>query len=129
MIKLIKRNLFTILTALTILYLSLANSDTFDEIPVIDIPFLDKIVHFLMYFGLMSVLLLENRSTIKNKNTALRFSIFPLFYGILMEFLQILTPSRSGNFLDALADTAGIAASLFLWMLLKHRFSKQSDPY
>jgi VanZ family protein len=129
MIKLIKRNIFTIITALLILYLSLADSDTFDEIPVFDIPFLDKIVHFLMYFGLMSVIVLENRASIKNRSTLLRFTIFPFSYGIMMEILQLLTPNRSGNFLDALADTAGIIISILLWMLFKPLFSKQSDLY
>jgi VanZ family protein len=74
-------------------------------------------------------IILENRSSIKNKNTLLRFTIFPFFYGILMELLQLCTPGRSGNFFDALADTAGIIISILLWMLLKPLSGKQSDLY
>ncbi len=57
----IKRNIFSITVALLIMYLSLANSDTFAKSPLEEIPNFDKVVHFCMYFGFMSVIILENR--------------------------------------------------------------------
>ena len=60
----IKKNIFSILVALIIMYLSLTNSHTFDKVPLIKIPNFDKIVHFGMYFRLMSVIILENRKNI-----------------------------------------------------------------
>jgi VanZ family protein len=118
--KMLKNNKFSILAALIIMYLSLANSHTFDKVPLINIPHIDKFVHFGMYFSLMSIILLENRKTIITTGHLFVSAIIPLFYGILMEILQsVFTLTRSGSFYDALADTTGIIASIVLWLILK----------
>lgn len=88
----IRKNLFSILVALAMLYLSLASSENFDKVPLINIPFIDKIVHFGMYFVLTSVIILEHRKSIKSLRTLFILSIFPLAYGILMEILQLICP-------------------------------------
>jgi VanZ family protein len=114
------KNKFSILTALIIMYLSMANSHTFDKVPIIDIPNIDKVVHFGMYFGLMSVIILENRKTLKGHNSLFLIAFIALFYGILIEFMQsAFTVTRTGNFYDALADFAGILVSILLWLWLK----------
>ncbi len=111
----VKKNVFSILVALIILYLSLSNPHTFDKVPIIKIPHIDKIVHFLMYFGFMSVIIFENRKLINNVRQLLLISLIPLFYGILMEVLQsVLTTSRTGDIFDVLFNTIGIFTSLLL---------------
>lgn len=116
----IKKNIFSILVALIIMYLSLAGSDTFDNVPFFNIPFLDKIVHFCMYFGLMSVIIFENRKTIQNRAQLFLISLIPLLYGILMEVLQsVLTVSRSGSIFDAIANSVGILISILFWLWIK----------
>jgi len=116
----IKKNIFTILVALIILYLSLANSHTFDKIPLVDVPNFDKVVHLGMYFGLMSVIILENRKTIKRTVSLFLIGALSLLYGILMEILQAtITITRSGSFYDALADAAGVLLSILLWLWIK----------
>lgn len=116
----IKKNIFSILVALIILYLSLANSHTFDKIPLVDVPDFDKVVHLGMYFCLMSVIILENRKTIKRTVSLFLIGVIPLFYGILMEILQAtLTVTRSGSFFDALADAVGVLFSILLWIWIK----------
>lgn len=126
----IKKNLFSILTALIILYLSMASSHTFDKVPLIKIPYFDKVVHFGMYFSLMSVIILENRKTIKTTKNLFIFGLIPFFYGIVIEILQSsFTVTRSGNVSDALADTLGIIVSIMLWLLIRPRFDKKSDTY
>ena len=118
----VKKNILSILVALIILYLSLASADTFEEVPLIDVPNLDKVVHFCMYFGLMSVIIFENRRTIKNNKQLFLIALVPLFYGILMELLQLtLTTSRSCSFFDVTFNSAGILVSIFIWLRLKHR--------
>ena len=115
-----KKYLFSILVALIILYLSMASSKTFDKVPYFNIPYFDKFVHFGMYFGLMSVIILENRKTIKSTGYLFLSGLIPLFYGIIIEFLQsALTITRSGSFYDALADAAGIFVSILLWLWIK----------
>ena len=61
----LKKNKFSILTALIIMYLSLTSSHTFDKLPEFHIPNFDKIVHFGMYFGLMMMIIIENRKSVK----------------------------------------------------------------
>ncbi len=116
----IKKNIFPILGALIIMYLSLTSSQTFDKIPLINIPNFDKIVHFGMYFILMSVTIFVNRKTIKTTGHLFLVGLIPLFYGILMEILQsTLTLTRTGSFYDALFNCAGILVSILLWCLIK----------
>jgi len=117
----IKRNIFSILVALIILYLSLANSHTFDKVSsIIDFPNIDKVVHFGMYFSLMMVLVFENRKIIKCFRDLFIIGLIPFSFGILMEILQAtLTVTRTGSVFDALANGAGILVSIFLWLLIK----------
>jgi VanZ family protein len=116
----IKKNIFSILIALIIMYLSLANAHTFDKAPFIDIPNIDKAVHFCMYFGLMLVIILENKNSIKSNGHLFLLGLIPLSFGILMEILQAtLTVTRSGSIFDALANSAGILVSILLWLWIK----------
>ena len=102
------------------MYLSLANAQTFDKAPFIDIPNIDKAVHFCMYFGLMSVIILENKNNIKSNGHLFLLGLIPLSFGILMEILQAtLTVTRSGSVFDALANSAGIFVSILLWLWIK----------
>jgi VanZ family protein len=118
MFKMIKKNILSVLTALVILYLSLANADTFSEVNVLDLPNLDKVVHMCMYFGLMIVMLYENRLAIKTTGDSLLLAIIPLIYGILMEVLQSwLTTTRTGDVFDAVFDLIGILIALIMWKL------------
>ena len=80
----------------------------------------DKIVHFLMYFGLMSAIIFENKKTLKTTRNLFLISLIPLFYGILMEVLQgVLTTTRSASFFDAVSDAAGILVCILLWLRIK----------
>jgi VanZ family protein len=126
MIKTVKKNILSILTALVIFYLSLAPSDTFDKVNVFDFPYIDKVVHLCMYFGLTIVLLYENRSMVKNYKNLLLLAIIPFAYGILIEFLQSwFTLTRHGEFFDAVFDLIGILIALIIWGLFHHFVKKK----
>jgi VanZ family protein len=117
----IKKYILSILLALVILYLSLANAHTFDKVSsIIDFPNIDKVVHFGMYFSLMMVIVFENRKIIKGYKHLFLIGLLPFFYGVLMEILQAtLTVTRTGSVFDALANGAGILVSIFLCLLIK----------
>ena len=116
----IKKNKFSILVALIILYLSLASSDTFESVSLFDISFVDKIAHFGMYWGFMSVIIFENRNSINSNLHLFLSALIPLAYGILMEFFQLtLSSGRSASFFDILFNIAGIVVSVLLWLWLK----------
>lgn len=123
----LKKYFLSIIVAVIIMYLSLASSDTFDKVPVFNVPNFDKFVHFCMYFGLMSVILFESRKSLKNTRSLLLIALIPLGYGILMEILQsTFTTSRSGSFYDFIFNFIGILISILLWLkispFIKDRF-------
>lgn len=115
----IRKNLFTILVTAGIFYLSMASSDSFEPVKFFTIPHFDKIVHFGMYFGLMTTILTEHRKNITNSRKMLIAAIFPFLYGILIEVLQSFTSSRSASFFDGLADTGGIICAILLWPVIR----------
>jgi VanZ family protein len=96
------------------------NADELNKIPLIGIPHIDKIAHFGMYFLLMSLIIFEtNRALIRNRSLLL-LSLYPFFYGIVLEILQsATTDSRYGSFYDVIFNTLGIIMSVLLWLLLK----------
>jgi VanZ family protein len=116
----VKKNIFSILVALVILYLSLANAQTFAKVPYFNIPDFDKIVHFGMYFSLMSVIIFENRKSIKSSRQLFLIALIPFLFGVSMEILQsTLTITRTGSIYDAIANLAGVITSLLLWLWIK----------
>ena len=116
----VKKNIISILLALVIMYLSLSPSDTYENISFPDIPFLDKIVHFGMYFMLMSSIVFENRKVLRTKSQLFLLSLIPVCFGITMEILQsVLIESRTGSIYDVIFNSAGILFSLVLWLFIK----------
>ncbi|HEX2922346.1 MAG TPA: VanZ family protein [Bacteroidales bacterium] len=115
----LKKNIFSILIALVIAYLSLANSENFGAVKI-PIPHFDKIVHMGMYFVLMSAVIIENRKTLHSGRRMFIAALIPASYGILMEFLQqLFTITRTASFLDAAFDIAGILFSILFFLFLK----------
>ncbi len=118
----LKKNILSIIVALLILYLSLADSQSFDDVPFLNIPYFDKIAHFLMYFGLMSVIVFEHRNAIIGRAQLGLIALIPFLYGILMEILQLtVAANRSGNIFDIIANTTGIIVAALLWLLIGPR--------
>lgn len=124
----IRKYILSILVALVILYLSLTSSHTFDKVPLFNIPFLDKIVHFLMYAGFMSAILFENRKSQNGPRHIFLIALIPLIYGVFMEILQAsITATRSGSIFDALFNSLGILTAVILWIYVKPLIFKNSD--
>jgi VanZ family protein len=116
----VRNNKLSILVALLILYLSLASAYTFDKLPLSEIPFSGSIIHFGMYFGLMSVMIFENRKALTKIGNLLIISLIPIFYGVLMEFLQLsLTSTRTGSISDIIYNSAGVFVALLMWLFIK----------
>jgi len=116
----LKRNILSIITAALIMYLSLSNGQNFEKSIFSNIPGFDKIVHFVMYFFFMSVIVFEHRNNLRYPNILFLSGLIPVFYGGLMEILQLLlTDTRSASILDFLADSAGVILSVLLCFWLK----------
>lgn len=99
-----------------------------NDIPDVGLSFFipaDKIVHFLMFFGLSSVASFNYILYKKGKIIILKliaFAIFvPIIYGGVIEILQQkYFPPRSGDWYDFLADTLGVLASIPLSLWFRH---------
>ena len=74
----------------------------------IETPNLDKIAHFGIFWILTSLAYFSYKI-----NTKLQILIWTL-YGLAIEFLQGLTPTRSPEFLDFIADMIGVLAALLI---------------
>jgi VanZ family protein len=126
MIRIIKNNILSIVIAFIILYLSLANSNTIDEVTFLTFPYIDKVVHFGMYLTLMMSLLYEHRYSNKQLKGQLLMAIIPAVYGVLLEFIQkYLTETRTGDVFDAVFDLFGVFVALTIWRIyIKNRRSE-----
>jgi hypothetical protein len=125
--KMIRKNIFSISVSLIILYLSLSTPQTFVKLGFFDIPYLDKFVHFGLYFVLMGVIIVEHRTSCTNTRKLLLIALIPFFLGIAVEIMQSgLTSYRKGDILDMIADSAGITAALFLWLFIRPYYCKEN---
>ena len=100
-----------------ITFLSLYNFSEYEGIDV-DIPYLDKLVHLIIYAlaTVLACLFLRERSKGKlPMRSALVYSaVFMVVYGAVIEVIQTtFTTARSGELLDFAANLAGIILALF----------------
>lgn len=118
-LTMLKKYKFSIILSVIILYLSLKNASDLNKVKFFDIPEFDKIVHFLMYFSLMSVIIYESVTSSVKKSLFI-LALFPFFYGIIIEILQgTLTTTRSASVFDAIFNTLGIIMAVMIWSSFK----------
>jgi len=117
----IRKNKFSIIVAVVILFLSLTSSHTFGRAGFINIPYIDKMAHFGFYFLFMSVIIIEHIKTLNNTRLLILSALIPFCFGSVIELLQsgIQIINRRGEILDLMFNTAGISAALFLWLFYK----------
>jgi VanZ family protein len=115
----LRRNILSISVALVIIYLSLASSDTFEEIPVFHFRGEDKVVHFGMYAVLMGTLLYENRKRINTGRHLVLVAMIPVLFGAILEIMQSwITTTRYGSIYDLLFNIFGILFAIGIYLLV-----------
>ncbi len=116
----IRKNIFSIIVALVIAYLSLSNADNYDKVSFFNFPGADKIIHFMMYFVFMSVIVFENRNNIGKIKILLLIALIPFCFGALMEALQmLLTVNREESLTDIFFNLAGVLLSVVICLLVR----------
>ena len=131
MTNFIKKYWITIIVLVVIFYLSAAPASTFAKIPTF--PNEDKLVHFLMYFGLATSLFWEYIKShgffvINKKTTALLIIGIPVIWGGSMELYQLFfTTTRSAEWMDEAANTLGACTGYLVmrWLLTIYYSRKQ----
>jgi VanZ family protein len=111
--------LYSIVIAAVIFYLSTATGKALPQMP--PVPYLDKVVHIIMYMVLAGALVIE----IKKKNFFISI-ILPILYGGLLELLQeYFFPPRTGDWWDFLSDIIGVLLGFFIvrQYIIKHKYN------
>ncbi len=103
---------------LGILFLSLVPFSTFKGVPSFTLE--DKIVHFLMYFGLTCILIFDYYRHKNRKSQTyliLICLVSPTLFGGIVEIIQgVFCDTRSAEWLDWLSDITGVVAG---WYFMK----------
>ena len=110
----------TVLLTFLILFLSLYNFRDVYQVAQ-KIPYADKIVHFIMYFGITIVFLFEHYiETWKMNKKDYVMNFYPLILGGIIEIIQgVFTESRSGDWYDFIADLSGIMIANIFFLMIK----------
>ena len=121
--RFIKDYPFSIVFIVVVVYLSLSNPRAL-KIPLF--PVWDKMVHFCMYSGLSGVIWFEFLRKHRKMKTKIKYTVIgviltPVLFGGVLELCQqYFTRTRSGDWMDFLANTGGvIIASLIAWFILR----------
>ena len=114
---------YTIIWALIILILSvLPTSDPGD---IGSIPNIDKLAHIFFYATLAYMVSRDFRYNQNKPKQLLKYFpqvlLYTLAYGIFIEFVQLLLPYRSFEFMDILANAIGASCGLVIFFLFYHR--------
>ncbi|MFD2941556.1 VanZ family protein [Flavobacterium notoginsengisoli] len=110
-----------------IAYLCLTDSG---NLPVVNFPSLDKIVHFCFHFGFTLSWILFFKKELKGKEADdykayLISFIFSVFFGITIEILQnALTVTRAADISDVLANALGAFMAVFSAIAFKKQIDK-----
>nr|WP_294782399.1 VanZ family protein [uncultured Flavobacterium sp.] len=100
------------------------------NIPAVNIPSIDKIVHFCFHFGFTISWILFFKKELTGKGAEdfkayLISFIFSVFFGITIEILQgALTTTRAADVTDILANALGAVIAVFTAIALKKQIDK-----
>lgn len=95
---------------------------SFERAPsfVLQLPFKDKMVHFIFYFVFVVLWCLGLQKTDK-----IKILLIAVVYGIIIEVLQcVLTENRTADFYDVLANSLGAFLAFFAFPYVKRIFFK-----
>ncbi|MNK89722.1 VanZ like family protein [compost metagenome] len=100
------------------------------NIPAVNFPSIDKIVHFCFHFGFTISWILFFKKELKGKDANdykayLISFIFSVFFGITIEILQsALTVTRASDVTDVLANALGAVTAVFSAIAFKSQIDK-----
>lgn len=127
--KFIKSFWKVITWALVVLILSTMSGQTVEKLPLSNVPHLDKLVHFTMYFIFTFLLLLDLSKylgkTISWRQIIIFSALAAIAYGGIMELLQeIPRLHRDTDIKDFIANSAGAISAVFLYKYTSALYAK-----
>lgn len=98
------------------------------NIPAINIPSIDKIVHFCFHFGFTISWILFFKKELKGADDARAYLVsfmFSVLFGITIEIMQgVYTTTRAADVADVLANTLGGMCAIFVAIIFKKQLDK-----
>nr|WP_221433428.1 VanZ family protein [Flavobacterium nitrogenifigens] len=100
------------------------------NIPVVNFPSIDKIVHFCFHFGFTISWILFFKKELKGKESEdfkayLISFIFSVFFGITIEILQnAITVTRAADVSDILANALGAVVAVFSAIAFRRQINR-----
>lgn len=82
---------------------------------VIQVPFTDKVAHFITYMFLTFIALISSTQ----KHSVLMILALQILIGVCVEFAQSFTPDRTPELLDVLANSLGVLVGALLYFLFR----------
>lgn len=132
MLSYIKKYPVSIFIILAVIYLSFFKPPTY-QTSLNDIPHLDKLVHFCMYFGMSGMLWIEFIRAHRKDRAPMWHAwigafVCPVIFSGCVELLQeYCTTYRGGDWFDLAANTTGtLLASLIARTMIKYKINKES---
>lgn len=127
MLYYIRRYPVSLLVILAVIYLSFFRPPS-EDLPIYEIPYIDKVVHVCMYLGMAGMLWLEFLKAHRKESAPLwhawvgAFGCPVLFSGVVELLQEYCTTYRGGDWLDFAANATGAAlASLIGYYVLRPR--------
>lgn len=128
--NIIYRYPLSLLTIAVIIYLTLFYKSN-DKTPTFQ--HLDKIVHFIMYGGLCSVLWFEylcSHKRINIKNIILGAVVLPILFSGGLEIAQsTITTTRKGDIFDFLSNTLGVLFAIIFSLYVSRPIIERYNLY
>ena len=128
--NIIYRSPLSLLTIAVIIYLTLFYKSN-DKTPTFQ--HLDKIVHFIMYGGLCSVLWFEylcSHKRINIKNIILGAVVLPILFSGGLEIAQsTITTTRKGDIFDFLSNTLGVLFAIIFSLYVSRPIIERYNLY
>jgi VanZ family protein len=106
-IRLLIKYKFSILYALFVLFLSLLPFRGTPGSSFFNIPYSDKIAHFILYGIMAFIIILETHHKYLKVWEYIIIILICLFFGGIIELLQMSLPGRSGEVWDLVANFSG----------------------
>jgi len=130
----VHKNWFLFISGLFTIFLTVISLKESDNIPDVEIPYLDKVFHFLAYIVL--TVLWSKYASLKSANTKANgiliiVALFIAIYGIIIEVLQIeLTTTRMLEISDIVANLLGIAFGILIYKYsIKHKLNSNKGLF
>lgn len=113
-IKVINQYKLSMIAVALLLFLSFSNAQTFDTPNFMMFEHADKVIHFLMYFGVTSALYIDFAWLSRKKASIVAFAIMVILALLTEVGQEQLTTTRSGDLYDFLINIAGGCAALII---------------